>query len=188
MKELTKGGKSLKICFMGGHQAGLIGALTVLAKGNDIIAAVSYSDDLKAVLEYFDIAVYETIRDKNFVKNLSDADLLLSVHGREIVRPDLLKLPRFGAVNLHPYLYKYKGADPVGRAFRDGEFKASVGAHIMREQVDEGSVLVEDFVDVSGTGSVVEIYNKLYSHYSVVISKALNIVSDKLWGNGQGED
>jgi methionyl-tRNA formyltransferase len=184
---MKKGAKKneLQICFMGGRQAGVIGALTALAKDNNIVAAVSYSDDLKAVLESLDIAVYKTIRDKDFVRSLSDADLLLSVHGREIVKPDMLKLPRFGAVNIHPYLYKYKGADPVGRAFRDGEFKASIGAHIMQEQVDEGPVLVEDFVDVSGAGSVLEVYNKLYPYYAVVVSKALDIISDKLGRNGQ---
>ena len=107
----------LQICFMGGRQAGIIGALTVLAKDNDIVAAVSYSNDLKAVLDSLGIAVYETIRDKDFIRSLTDADLLLSVHGREIVKSDMLKLPRFGAVNIHPYLYKYKGADPVERAF-----------------------------------------------------------------------
>ena len=50
--------------------------------------------------------------------------------------------------------------------------------------LDEGEVLVEDFVDVSGAGSVLEIYNKLYPYYSVVVSKALNIISDKQRGNG----
>lgn len=179
MKKITKK-KEFQICFMGGRQAGVIGVLTALAKGNNIVAAVSYSDDLKAVLDSFDIAVYKTIRDKDFIRSLSDADLLLSVHGREIVKSDMLKLPRFGALNVHPYLYKYKGADPVGRALRDGEFKASVGAHIMQERVDEGPVLVEDFVDVSGAGSVLEIYNRLYPHYAAVISKALDIVSDKV--------
>ena len=184
MKKGTKKNK-LQICFMGGRQAGVIGALTVLAKDNDIVAAVSYSNDLKAVLDSLGIAVYKTIRDKDFIRSLTDADLLLSVHGREIVKSDMLKLPRFGAVNIHPYLYKYKGANPVERAFRNGEFKASVGAHIMQERVDEGPVLVENFVDVSGAGSVLEIYNKLYPYYAVVVSKALDIISNKLVRNGQ---
>lgn len=179
MKQITKK-KELRICFMGGRQAGIIGALTALAKGNDIVAAVSYSDDLKAVLDSLGIAVYNTIRDKDFIKNLGESDILLSVHGREIVKSDMLTLSRFGTVNIHPYLYKYKGADPVGRAFKDGEFKASIGAHIMQEQVDKGPVLVEDFVDVSGACSVLEIYNKLYPYYAVVVSKALDIISDKL--------
>lgn len=54
----------------------------------------------------------------------------------------------------------------------------------MQERVDEGSVLVEDFVDVSGAGSVREIYNKLYPYYAVVVSKALDIISDNVWGKG----
>lgn len=171
---------SLKICFMGGQQAGVIGLLAALAKGSRVLAAVSYSDELKVVLDYFNIPVYKTIRNENFVKSLSNADLLLSVHGREIVKQDLLKLPRFDAVNIHPFLYKYKGTDPVGRALRDGETKASVGAHIMQERVDEGPVLVEEFVDVSGADSVLEIYNRLYPYYALVVSKALDAISDKL--------
>jgi hypothetical protein len=84
MREVNKK-DNLKICFMGGRQAGVIGALTALAKGADIIAAVSYSDDLKAVLDAFEIGVYKTVGDKEFVKHLSNADVLLSVHGGEIV-------------------------------------------------------------------------------------------------------
>ena len=168
---------------MGGHQAGAIGALTVLASQNDIIAAVSYSDELTIVLDSFGIESYPTIRNENFIASLKNADLLLCVHGREIVKPEVLVQPRFGAVNIHPYLYKYKGVDPVGRAFRDGEFRGSVGAHIMEERIDSGPVLVEDFVDISKADSIIEIYNRLYPYYAVVILKVLIIVSDRLFNN-----
>lgn len=181
-------GKSLRICFMGGKQAGVIGLLTTLAKGHDVLAAVSYSDDLTAVLDSFGIMTYKSICDEDFIQSVTDSDLLLSVHGREIVGSDLLNLPSFGAVNLHPFLYKYKGVDPVTRALGDGESKGSVGAHIMQEQVDEGPVLVEDFVDISGAHSVVEIYNILYPHYAIVLSKALDVVCDKMAENDQSEE
>ena len=175
--------KKLKVCFMGGRQAGVIGILTLLAEGGDVVAAVGYTDEVKVVLKSFNIAICETIRDESFISSLSRADLLLSVHGREIVKADILKLPRLGAVNVHPYLYKYKGAHPVERAFEDREFNASVGAHIMQERVDEGPVLVEKFVDVTGARSVLEIYNRLYPYYAVVVSKALNIVAQQLGKN-----
>ncbi|MEA3347020.1 MAG: formyltransferase family protein, partial [Candidatus Auribacterota bacterium] len=153
--------KKLKICFMGGRQAGLVGALTVLSKGCEILSAVSYSDELTGILEFFGIPVYKSIKDENFVKFASNSDLLLSVHGREIVKQNLLDLPKLGAVNVHPYLYKYKGTNPVGRALADKEFKASVGAHFMTQKVDEGKVLFEEFLDVAGSDSVEEIYNKM---------------------------
>lgn len=170
---------NLKICFMGGNQAGMVGALTLLSKGAEMLSAVSYTDDLTALLRSLRIPVHKSIKEKGFIEKLKISDLLVSVHGKEMVGEDLLKLPKFGAVNLHPYLYKYKGADPVGRALKDREFKASVGAHLMEEKVDEGDVLAEEFIDVSGAKSVDEIYNRLYPCYSRVILKALDAIDIK---------
>lgn len=171
-------GKKLKICFMGGKYAGIVGALAVLSKGHNIISAVSYSDDLTDILHRYQIPVYASIQDKDFIEQLEQADLLLSIHGKEIVPVRLLHLPVYGAVNVHPYLYAYKGADSVGRALRDGNFRASVGAHIMDKNVDGGEVLVEEFVDVSGSTSTEEVYNKLYPAYCKVTLKILEKIKD----------
>jgi len=173
----------LKVCLMGSNQAGVVGALTILSKGHSIIAAVGYSEDFCKLLSLLEIPLYESITNNDFIDKLSVADVLFSVHGKEIVKLDLLRLPKLGCVNLHPYLYKYKGANPVGRAFQDKEFKASVGAHIMEEAIDEGKVLVEEFIDVSGANSCDEIYNKLYPIYSMVMLKVLdNLKGDYIKG------
>ena len=171
--------RKLKICFMGGKQAGIIGVLAILAKGHEISSAVSYSDDLTQALNFFDIHVNESIKDRHFIEALKSADLLFSSHGRERVTPDLLKLPKLGSVNIHPFLYKYKGADPVGRALKDKERRASVGAHIIEEKIDAGKVLVEEFIDIPGASNVDEIYNKLYPSYCTVILKVLDMMSDE---------
>jgi hypothetical protein len=49
----------------------------------------------------------------------------------------------------------------------------------MSKEVDEGEILIEEFVDVSGAKSVNEIYNKLYPYYSISLIKALGIISKK---------
>ena len=159
---------------MGGKQAGIVGALTVLSQGHKVISAISYSSALTDILGSLNIPVYESIKDKRFVKDLSRADIILSVHGREFVKQNLLELTKLGGINVHPYLYKYKGAKPVERAFREQVFKASVGAHIMEDGIDMGKVLTEEFVDVSEANSPEEIYNLLYPYYSIVIFKALD--------------
>jgi len=169
-------GEKLNICFMGGKQAGIVGALTILAAGNNITSAVSYSDDLTDILSSLGISTCKSIKDNEFMKKLKGSDLLVSVHGKEIVSPDLLSLPSLGAINVHPYLYKYKGADPIKRALEDNEFQASVGVHYMSEQVDEGKVIVENFLDIFGSSSVEEVYNKLYPYYSKSILEALEII------------
>jgi methionyl-tRNA formyltransferase len=163
---------------MGGNQAGIIGVLSILSKGHKILSAVSYSDNLTELLKQFNIIVYKSINDRGFDENLVKSDILICVHGREKVKRNFLKLPKYGAINIHPYLYKYKGTYPVKRALEDGNFKASVGAHIMDEAIDRGKVLIEEFLDVSGSKSIEEIYNKLYPSYCKVILKSLNIIYD----------
>jgi methionyl-tRNA formyltransferase len=171
--------KVLKIAFMGGNQAGILGAMTALGAGNKIIAAVSYSENLTNILKSLEIKLCSSIREKYFIEKLKTADLLLCVHGREIVKRSSFTIPKFGAVNVHPYLYKYKGADPIARALKDHEFKASVGAHFMTEKVDEGEVLVEEFLNIEPATEVEQVYNRLYPVYCSVVLKVLEIISEK---------
>lgn len=166
---MPKMSKKLKIAFMGGNQAGIIGALSVLSSGHIITAAVSYSRDLKRILKFLGLPCYASIKSRGFQRSLKGSDLLLSVHGREIVRGEILEMPRMAAVNIHPYLYCYKGAHPVGRALKERNFRASVGVHLMTSKIDEGKVLREEFMNVEPAASEEEIYNKLYPLYGNVV-------------------
>lgn len=174
--------EKMTVCFMGGRQAGIIASLSILSAGWGIKSAVSYSDELTNILELLYIPAYNTINNPDFETALSDTDLILSVHGREIVDNKMLEKPRLGAVNIHPYLYKYKGANPVSRALEEKNFKASVGAHVMDEKVDVGRVLMEEFVDVSGSKSVEEIYSKLYPTYCKITIKVLQTIINEKTG------
>tara|TARA_Y100000294_G_scaffold131392_1_gene123755 strand:- start:242 stop:745 length:504 start_codon:yes stop_codon:yes gene_type:complete len=164
---------------MGSKQVAIVGALSVLSKGNSIIAAVSYSDDFNNLLDYLSIPRYNKVSEKGFIDKLKESDLLLSVQALEIVDLDLLKMPLYGGINVHAYLYKYKGAHPVTRALEDKNYKASVGVHVMTEKVDEGKILVEKFVDISTVNSAEEAYNRLYPHYPTTILEALSMVSKR---------
>lgn len=53
-----------------------------------------------------------------------------------------------------------RGLIRLGGCFVDP--RASVGVHLMTPQVDEGPVLVEEFVDVTGLETVEAVYNRLY--------------------------
>jgi len=164
---------------MGGENAGMIGALVTLSLGCTISAAVSYSDRLASIFKSIGIDIYGSIYDDGFVEKLKQADLLLSIHGREVVPAKLLGYPTKGGVNIHPYLYAYRGGDPVARALKDGNFKASVGAHVMEEKIDQGIVIDEEFLDVTEAKSVEEIYNRLYPVYCEVITRVLKKVRDE---------
>ncbi len=165
-----------EIFFIGANQAGCIGLLTILAAGYKISGIVAYDniiDDLATVLN---IPRFSSISEREVEILLGKSDLLVSVHGKQIVPKELLELPRLGGINAHPCLYAYPGADPVNRLLDDGKTLASVGVHRMTERVDEGEVLSEDFIDVTGKVSVEEVYNALYPYYSMGLLVTLRLL------------
>ena len=170
----------LKVVFLGGKQAGCIGLLTLLAAGCKISGVVAYDSTMEELAMVLCLPRFSSVKQPEVEELLSKSDLLVSVHGREIVPLRLLKLPRFGGINVHPCLYAYRGTNPVGRLLQDGRTLASVGVHRMTEGVDEGEVLVEEFIDVAGKQSVDEVYNALYPHYSLALLKALQVLEDSI--------
>ena len=168
------------VFFLGGKQAGCVGLLTLLAVACKISGIVAYDSIVERLAIALHLPTFSSIMQSEVEQLLSKSDLLVCVHGKEIVPSRLLQLPRLGGINAHPCLSAYKGADPVNRLLRDGKTLASVGVHRMTERVDEGEVMAEDFIDVAGKQSVDEVYNALYPHYSFALLKALQILEDSV--------
>ena len=171
----------MRIIFYGGRQAGAIGLLTVLSRKNDVVLVIPEDEIVEEVAKSFNLKVYKPEKinseESEEVFRKGNADLFVSVHGRKIVENNILSLFKFGGINVHPCLYKYKGAKPIERLLEDGETKASVGVHKMTEEVDDGEVITEIFTDVDECKTVVEVYNKLYSFYSIALNEAIDKLS-----------
>jgi methionyl-tRNA formyltransferase len=163
----------MNIIFMGGRQAGCIGLLTLKSLGHGI-EAVCYDQMTKDLTRSLHINVHTTISEME--KYLCDADLIVSVHGREIVPSDYLERVPHGGINVHPCLWKYKGANPVFRAMIAEEPMFSVGVHRMTDKLDEGEVLVENFIPIPKGRTLVGIYNELYPLYWKSLIEAMEKV------------
>jgi methionyl-tRNA formyltransferase len=173
------GNDIMKVAFLGGQQAGCIGLLSVLAADCEVVSIVAYGEKINELSRALNIPTFSSIKDKGFVDILGESDLLICVHGREIVPLEILKIPILGCVNVHPCLYKYKGANPIKHLLKDGNTKASVGVHYMSEEIDAGEVIVESYMDVSGLNTEIEVYNELYPTYTLVILEALDMIREK---------
>lgn len=168
---------NINVISSGGKQAGCIGLLTVVAAGFNIKVVIAYDNIVAGLAAELGLPVLTSIKKPELEQYLINSDLLVSVHSPEIVPDRLLNRLRFGGINVHPCLYRYKGAHPVERLLQDGCTRASVGVHRMTAKVDEGEVLAEEFVDVTGKNIVDEVYNTLYPYYSIVLLKALRILT-----------
>lgn len=170
----------LNIIFLGGKQAGVIGLLTVLAAKHYVRAVVTVSSMVEEIAQAFDLYICHSVKQDEIRKLLLKTDLLVSVHSREIIPNDILEIPKYGGINVHPCLSQYKGKYPIHRFLNDGATQASVGVHRMTEEVDYGETLTEMFVDVdrSKINTVFEVYNILYPYYSLVLLGALKKTID----------
>ena len=171
----------LKVVYLGGKQAGLIGLLTVVSFGCEVKAVVPRDNivgDMAVKLKY---PIYNSVKQGDVKSILYGVDLLISVHSKEIVPIEVLNITGLGGINVHPCLSKYKGSNPISRFLAGDTSRASVGVHYMVEELDCGEVIKEIFVyiDKSKASTVVEVYNVLYPIYSMVLFEALEILEKK---------
>ena len=164
----------MKVVFYGGNQAGVFGLLTLLAERIDVVCVIPEKDGfIESIAKEFNLNIKKPgdINNPDFVLYLKslNPDFLLCVHGRKIIKKDLLSL---GCVNVHPCLYGYKGVRPIKRLLEDNNTKASVGVHWMTEEVDEGEVIVENFKEIESKTEI-EVYNEIYPLYVKTIIDAL---------------
>ncbi len=62
-----------------------------------------------------------------------------------LLPPKLLRLPKYGALNLHPSLLPaYRGPSPLFWIFHDGLEHAGITVHRMTEQADAGDIVTQE--------------------------------------------
>jgi len=86
-----------------------------------------------------------SLRDEDFRRQLSllYPDLLVVVAFR-ILPPEIFRIPRLGAFNLHASLLpRYRGAAPIQRAIMNGETQTGLTTFLLAEKVDTGSLLLQ---------------------------------------------
>ena len=69
-------------------------------------------------------------------------DLLLVIAYGQKIGPDLLAMPKYGAVNLHASLLpRYRGAAPINWAIINGETETGLTVIAMTSEIDAGDIL-----------------------------------------------
>ena len=161
----------LRILFLGGKQAGLIGLLTAIAADCHIQSVVTNSKVITDMTLRLNLPTYHSVKQDEVLSLLPVTDLIISVHSREIVPTEILSAVRLGGINVHPCLKEYKGKDPIQRFLGGNSSAASVGVHRMTEDIDMGETLHETFVEIDKKDccTPADVYNILYPIYSLVL-------------------
>lgn len=88
----------------------------------------------------------EELRDGEGLRRLHDTefDWLININSTVLFPPEVLALPKAGAVNLHPGLLpRYAGLHPHQWSIRNGEQRSGVTIHHMVAKVDAGDIILQ---------------------------------------------
>jgi methionyl-tRNA formyltransferase len=102
------------------------------------------SPPVKIISEKYNIPVLqpEKITEaKKELEKISPDLIILSAYGK-ILPKDILNIPKYGCLNIHPSLLpKYRGSSPIQMAILNGDKKTGITIILMVEKMDEGPVL-----------------------------------------------
>ena len=153
--------------------------LEALAREHDVVLVVSQPDRPKgrgmrlapspvtATAERLGIPVAKPRRlrkDQQIATRLRELDLdaaVVAAYG-QIIPEEMLKIPRYGFLNIHPSLLpKYRGAAPVNWALINGEPETGVSIMQLDAGMDSGPVYVQEKTAVGPHETAQELSERL---------------------------
>ncbi|CAN5724887.1 methionyl-tRNA formyltransferase [soil metagenome] len=102
-----------------------------------------------------------------------EPDIILSFTFPYRIPPELVKIPRYGAVNLHPTpLPKYRGPNPL-RLFYDGETEFGATLHWIAPDFDTGNILSRKTITAAEDATFEELFDQLGQVAGAVIDEGV---------------
>ncbi len=106
----------------------------------------------------------KNIKTDEFHKQIEniDSDLICVAAYGKIIPPNILNLPKYRCINVHPSLLpKYRGAAPINWAITNGEKKTGVTIMLMDKGMDTGDMLARKEVEIKYEETSIELSEKL---------------------------
>lgn len=122
-----------------------------------------------------DISLAENVEQ---VKEIAP-DFIFSFYYRNMIKPNVLEVPRLGALNLHgSFLPKYRGRVPVNWAVINGESETGATLHYMVEKPDAGDIVDQEKVNIEFTDTAFDVFHKVTESAVTVIARAWPVLRD----------
>ena len=112
---------------------------------------------VKIIAEKNKIPVIQPDEMRNF-----DVDLAIIAAYGKIISKNILDIPRFGTINIHPSLLpKYRGASPIQNAILNGDKKTGVTIMKLDEEMDHGPILANSELPIADSDTYESLSQKL---------------------------
>ena len=181
----------MKIIFMGTPDFAAASLEALIASRHEIQAVVTQPDKpkgrkgeltpppVKVIAKREGIKVYQPLKvwDEEFVKTLRayNPDVMVVVAFGQIIPLSILKMPKYGCVNIHGSLLpKYRGAAPIQWAVLDGEKETGITTILMDEGIDTGDILLKKTIKIDTDETSGSLFDKLMALGAETILETLD--------------
>ena len=186
----------MKIVFMGTPEFALPTLEGLIASKHQVQAVVTQPDrpkgrgqdltasPVKILAQQSGIEVYQPKKASapEFVRTLRglQPDLIVVVAYGQILRENLLEVPRQFCMNLHSSLLpKYRGAAPINWAIINGETETGVTTMKMDAGLDTGDILLVDKIPIADSDNAKTLHDKLAIAGGSLVLETLRRLEEK---------
>lgn len=178
------------------HNVGYRCLSVLLAHGVEVALVVTHRDNPKETIWFDSVAELAALHGIQVITpdnpntpevvehiRALQPDFFFSFYYREMLKKDLLEIPKRGALNMHGSLLpKYRGRVPVNWAIIHGETETGATLHYMTEKPDNGDIVAQQAVPILPNDTAFEVFQKV----TVAAEMALNgVLSALLAGKAQ---
>lgn len=165
-----------KIIFMGTSEFA-VPVLKKLIKNYQVISVFTQPDKpigrkkelskspIKKVAQENNLKIIQpkSLKDEKVVNQIRELnpDLIIVVAYGQIIPQKIIKISKFGIMNIHPSLLpKYRGASPIQTAIMNGEKETGVTIMLIDEKMDHGPILAQEKINI-GDDNYIKLSEKL---------------------------
>lgn len=184
------------------HNIGCVGIEELVRAGVEVKAVFTYADD-KSENAWFR-SVAQTATDLGIPVFAPDdvnhplwldriramqPDFLFSFMYRDLVKQELLDIPKVAALNLHPSLLpKYRGRAPINWALVNGERETGLTLHHMTPRPDDGDIVCQASIKIGDEDTAATLHTRLALLAGELLAEHLpKIIAGKTRGVPQDE-
>lgn len=127
------------------------------------------------------IELSQNVNTREFIDRIKkyDADLFVSMSFNQILRTEIINLPKFKTINCHAgKLPFYRGRNILNWALINDEKEFGVTAHYVDEGIDTGDIILQEVYPITDEDDYGTLLSRAYVGCADVLYRAIKMIQD----------